>query len=107
MEDATREKCGFTEIDHERAKRRRRESTPHTRGGLDLDPAVRDFERAALARSVDHVTFRRIAEALPAPVIAADVRRHLIPTRPDHYNWPLWSLAAHRSTAPVGRSRAG
>jgi hypothetical protein len=104
-EQATRERCGFTEIDHERAKRRRGEAAPDQLGSFDLETAVRDFERAALARSVDYVTFRRIAEALsPAPVDATDIRRHLIATRPRHYDWPLCSLAAHRATAPVDRA---
>jgi hypothetical protein len=106
-EQVTRDQCGFTEIDHERAKRRRRESPRDQLGGFDLDSAVQDFERAALARKVDYVTFRRIAEAIsPAPVNAADIRRHLIATRPSRYEWPLWSLATHAATRSAGRPQA-
>jgi hypothetical protein len=107
-EQATREQCGFTEINHERAKRHRSESAPDQLGSFDLDSAIQDFERAARSRGVDYVTFRRIAEALsPAPVNTTGVRRHLIATRPGRYDWPLWSLAARRSTAPVDHARAG
>jgi hypothetical protein len=106
-EQATREQCGFTEIDHERAKRQRSESPRDQLGGFDLDSAVRNFERAALARKVDYVTFRRIAEAIsPAPFNAADIRRHLIATRPSRYEWPLWSLATHAATRSAGRPQA-
>jgi hypothetical protein len=102
-EQTTRELCGFTEIDHERAKRHRGESAFDQLGRFDLGSAVQDFERAARARRVDYVTFRRIAEALsPAPVNVADIRHHLIATRPGCYEWPLWSLAAHAATRAAG-----
>ena len=100
-EDATRDHCGFTEIDHERAKRLRSELTRRPGRSLELDAALRRFEREAAARRVDYVTFRRIAEALrPASIDVADLRRHLVTTRPEHYDWPLWSLTAKTVNRP-------
>lgn len=86
VEDITREHCGFCEIDYERTKQERTISAPERSGVSDLDAAIRAFEHDALTRGVDYVTFRRIAEAIgPARVDIPAMRRHLLATRPDHY----------------------
>lgn len=100
-EDITRRHCGFSEIDYERAKQQRTTSADRHPSALALDTAVHDFEREAAQRGVSYATFRRIAEALrPLRVDAAEVRRHLITTRPDQYQWPLWAL----DVAPTHRT---
>jgi transposase len=105
-EEVTRKHCGFSEIDYERAKQLHRDSGASSGSVLELDDAARAFERDAATRGVDYVTFRRMAEAIaPTTGDAAAVRRHLIATRPDHYDWPLWSLTANPSIAH--RDRAG
>jgi hypothetical protein len=104
-EEVTRKHCGFSEIDYERAKQRHRDSGASSGSVLDLDDAARAFERDAASRGVDYVTFRRMAEAIaPTTGDATAVRRHLIATRPDHYDWPLWSLTAIPSTAHRART---
>ena len=92
-EDVARTVCGFSEIDYERTKAERiRPTRPH-RIASDTDAAVDTFEHDAAARGIDYVTFRRIAEATALdPASAADLRAHLVATRPDHLAWPLWSL---------------
>ena len=94
-EDITRTVCGFSEIDYERAKATRLGPRQPGRLTPETDDAVRAFERDAASRGVDYVTFRRIAEATSlGAAAAADLRRHLITTRPDHDAWPLWAVAA-------------
>jgi hypothetical protein len=97
-EQVTRDVCGMSEIDFERAKARHR--TTAASALRDLDAAIRTFEHEAIARGVDYVTFRRVAEALrPAAIDVNDLRDHLIATRPEHYDWPLWSLTAMTANA--------
>ena len=82
-----------SEIDYERAKAQHRVTTAKV--GHDLDAAVRIFEQGATSRGIDYVTFRRLSEAIgPSSTDITGLRRHLIDTRPEHYDWPLWSLTA-------------
>ncbi|HEX8802901.1 MAG TPA: DUF1152 domain-containing protein, partial [Acidimicrobiales bacterium] len=107
-EDVTRSVCGFSEIDHERTKAARLGRRQPACLTGETDDAVRAFEREAARRGIDYVTFRRIAEATSlGPAAAADLRRHLVATRPDHDAWPLWAVTSraptpddHRRTAP-------
>lgn len=86
-ERLTREICGFSELDYERHKagRPRPARLPE-----NLDESIRAFERAARQRGADYVTFRRIAEAIGAPL--AELRSHLLATRPENFTAPLWAL---------------
>ena len=98
-ESITKEHCGFSEIDYERAKHERAAAGPRPPQGFNLDTAVQHFEHQALARGIDYVTFRRIAEALgPSHVDTAELRQHLVATRPGHYQWPLWALSDQPSS---------
>jgi hypothetical protein len=102
-EDATRRVCGFSEIDYERDKARRNTAQPADPSPIPVNEAVREFEREAAARGVDLVTFRRIVEA--SGTSAADsqqLRHHLVTTRPNHDDWPLWSVL-RRPVASTGR----
>ena len=94
-EDIARAVCGSCEIDYERTKAEARHAVDRVQITARDDDAVRTFELDAAARTVDYVTFRRIAEATDlSPDAARDLRRHLAATRPDRYVWPLWSVAA-------------
>jgi hypothetical protein len=98
VEQVTRDVCGMSEIDFERKKALHRTTTASA--PRDLDAAIRTFERQATGRGVDYVTFRRLAEALrPAAIDINDLRHHLIATRAEHYDWPLWSLTAKTASA--------
>ncbi len=106
-EEVTRRVCGFSEIDYERAKCQRIASATATADRLDLDTAVRMFEQRASARGVDYTTFRRIAEAIGPPLVeTSDLRKHLIATRPEGYDWPLWSLRSNHRAGHVPEVRA-
>lgn len=102
-EDITRECCGFCEIDYERAKQLHADSAPESSTRRDLDAAICAFEHDALTRGVKYVTFRRMAEAMGSTrVDGSEIRRHLLTTRPDNYDWPLWSLSAKPQRARAG-----
>jgi hypothetical protein len=102
VENVVRDECGFTELDHERAKAARTAATaPRHRWG-DLDALIQAFERDAAARGVELVTFRRVAEATAiGPADLVRLRDHLIATRPAHDAWPLWSIAPNTISAAL------
>ncbi len=81
--------CGRCEIDYERTKARRLAASPPS-ASVDLDWAIRAFERAARARGVEYVTTRRVAEAIPAPI---DRVRQYLTGRAPTSAWPLWPVA--------------
>jgi hypothetical protein len=92
-ERISREVCGFSEIDYEREKAARPDSSRPVATLESLDPLVSEFEYEAANRGIDFVTFRRIAEALHLPShLAATLRAHLVATRPSHHVWPLWAI---------------
>ncbi|HZB32233.1 MAG TPA: DUF1152 domain-containing protein [Streptosporangiaceae bacterium] len=97
-ETITRQLCGFSEIDYERAKAARAD-TPHQRINLrDLDHEAQIYEADAAARGIDFLTFRRLAEALGLRYSMIDqLRSHLTATRPDHYLPPLWMTSPLRN----------
>jgi hypothetical protein len=91
-EQISRKVCGFSEIDYERTKAARSSSDRPTAITTGVDHTIRQLQADAAHRHVDYLTFRRIAEAADlAPTAAADLRRHLSTTRPEHLAWPLWS----------------
>jgi hypothetical protein len=93
-EEIARDVWGFSEIDYERTKADRINAVASPTALTNVDDVMRAFERDAAARGVDFVTFRRIAEATgTSPADSASLRRHLIATRPNHHDWPLWSIA--------------
>jgi hypothetical protein len=93
-EEVSRDVLGFSEIDFERTKAERISAVASPTPPSDVDDLMRAFEHDAAARGVDFVTFRRIAEATgTSPADSARLRRHLVATRPNQHDWPLWSIA--------------
>lgn len=95
----TRQVVGHCEIDYERRKAQRRASKPvQTKARpADFDSAIREVEESAGRRGTEFVTFRRLAEALDVSVAVADqIRSHLIATRPEQYEPPLWSVGTRK-----------
>ncbi|MFF7155292.1 DUF1152 domain-containing protein [Streptomyces sp. NPDC008139] len=88
----SREVCGFSEIDYERAKAQRLSD----RTSVAFDDAavlarVAHIAAAARAQGITHTTFRRLTEALGLPgTQRRDLRALLISTRPENYTPPLW-----------------
>jgi hypothetical protein len=86
-----RQLCGFSEIDYERAKAARADTSHQPTNISDLDDEARMYERDAAARGIDFLTFRRLAEALGLPYsMIGRLRCHLTETRPNQYLAPLW-----------------
>jgi hypothetical protein len=94
-ERVTRETGGFSEIDYEREKAQRSSDSRPAAITVKVDASIRQLEASAARRHIDLMTFRRIAEASGfASEAAADLRQHLITTRPSHSAWPLWSVTS-------------
>ncbi|GAA1657599.1 hypothetical protein GCM10009828_104530 [Actinoplanes couchii] len=95
FEDAERlavQLMGATELDAERVKaaRPRRQQPPPT----ETISALRSWETAARARGIDFVTYRRLAEALHHPDVAA-LRAAVIAHQPERDTGLLWEVADH------------
>jgi hypothetical protein len=102
-EQVTRDTCGFSEIDYEREKAQHTSASRPMTFTADVDAAISQLVLSAGNRGVDFMTFRRIAEALRlGPEAASDLRRHLIATRRDRYDWPLWSVQPTQTRARSG-----
>ncbi|CAL9398840.1 DUF1152 domain-containing protein [Streptomyces sp. enrichment culture] len=95
-ESLSREVCGFSEIDYERAKARRlKHQPPATLDAAAVLPRLDRYEADARSRGVTHTTFRRLTEVLnPGGTQREALRRLLISSRPDQYAAPLWSIPA-------------
>jgi hypothetical protein len=95
-EQASREVCGYSEIDYERNRTGRLGSRPQQ--PLDPDSTLRlldRFEAEARARGITHMTFRRITEALGlGGQQRQDLRTLLLSSRPQQYAAPLWRIAS-------------
>ncbi|MFG2144327.1 DUF1152 domain-containing protein [Streptomyces sp. NPDC048696] len=92
----SREICGRSEIDYERAKAALLRNQPPAQ----LDPAIalsqlHEFEAEARSRGVTHTTFRRLTEALHLNGSQREaLRQLLIGRRPEQYAAPLWRTFA-------------
>ncbi|MFI6486882.1 DUF1152 domain-containing protein [Streptomyces sp. NPDC050564] len=95
-EQASREVCGYSEIDYERNRTGRLGNRPQQ--PLDPDSTLRlldRFEAEARARGITHMTFRRITEALGlGGQQREDLRTLLLSSRPQQYAAPLWRIAS-------------
>ncbi|NEA47388.1 DUF1152 domain-containing protein [Streptomyces sp. SID10815] len=91
----SREICGFSEIDYERAKAARREKLPPVTLDADRVLARLDaFAHEARSRGVTHTTFRRLTEALDlSGAQRGELRSLLISAHPERYAGPLWRIA--------------
>jgi hypothetical protein len=99
VEERLRGLLGWSELDRERDKATRLERVrPVTRPEL-MDEQLRAFERSAASRGVDFVTFRRVAEAVSAASMHADIRSYLIAKDPIRYLPPLWSTRSETSSS--------
>lgn len=99
LEDAearSRDVCGFSEIDYERAKALRLTGrAPQPLGPDAVLPQLAKFEAEARARGITHTTFRRLTEALGVGAAQREALRDLlIRTHPERYAAPLWRLRA-------------
>ncbi|MET9517301.1 DUF1152 domain-containing protein [Streptomyces sp. NPDC002994] len=95
-EQQSREICGYSEIDYERAKATRLASQPEQE--LSPETTLRQldrFEAEAHDRGITHTTFRRITEALGLnSTQRQDLRALLLSSRPEQYQAPLWHIPA-------------
>lgn len=95
VEAHSREVCGFSEIDYERAKAARLKDRPSAPPDPDaVLPRLERFEAEARGRGVTHTTFRHLTEALDIDGSRRGaLRRLLVDSRPERYDAPLWRIA--------------
>ncbi|GGZ14352.1 hypothetical protein GCM10010387_03070 [Streptomyces inusitatus] len=93
-EERSREVCGFSEIDYERAKAARLGAEPLV--GFDPEDVLRRvarFERRARERRISYTTFRHLAEVVGVRGGRREEFRALLLERhPEQYAAPLWRI---------------
>lgn len=91
----SREICGYSEIDYERAKAARLKGRPPT--GIDPETVFAEldrFEAGARSRGITHTTFRHLTEVLNLSGSQRQaLRQLLIRYRPAQHAAPLWKLS--------------